>query len=173
MTNLYAPVATQVASQVAVAPISQMVATRTTPIAAAVEPLVQENAVEEYAAQSTQSATNPAVFGLLAIPVGILALMMRRSPAPTFDEDVEGGLNPVHAAAAAGAFGVAAAQPAMAAQQVAEVADGRLGFLLALLVPALGWVGFNILQPALRQLDNMSAKNDGRPASSAPKKGRR
>lgn len=34
-------------------------------------------------------------------------------------------------------------------------------------VLALGWVGFNILQPALRQLDNMNAKASG----AAPRSG--
>lgn len=115
-----------------------------------------------------QTSTNPAVFGLLAIPAGLLALAMRRTSTPAPVNDVEA---PLKAAAVAGAF--AAAQPAMAAQQVAEVADNRLGLLLGLLVPALGWVGFNILKPALRQLDNMAAKNEGRSVSPAPKKGRR
>jgi len=33
--------------------------------------------------------------------------------------------------------------------------DNRVGLLLLLGVPVIGWVGFNILGPALNQLDNM------------------
>lgn len=42
--------------------------------------------------------------------------------------------------------------------------DNRLGIIALLFVPVVGWVGFNILQPALNQLDAMSG--DGK----APKK---
>lgn len=46
------------------------------------------------------------------------------------------------------------------AQEVAQVAaDNRFLFLLSLFVPAIGWVGFNILNPALRQVENMSEKD--------------
>eukprot|EP00271_Cylindrocystis_brebissonii_P011695 TRINITY_DN29608_c0_g1_i1.p1 TRINITY_DN29608_c0_g1~~TRINITY_DN29608_c0_g1_i1.p1 ORF type:complete len:200 (+),score=40.35 TRINITY_DN29608_c0_g1_i1:298-897(+) len=46
---------------------------------------------------------------------------------------------------------------AAAVQEIATVADAdnRPLLLLLLLAPAVGWVLFNILQPALRQLDNM------------------
>ncbi|KAF3431139.1 hypothetical protein FNV43_RR25869 [Rhamnella rubrinervis] len=47
--------------------------------------------------------------------------------------------------------------PALAAQQIAEIADGdnRGTALLIPLVPAIAWVLFNILQPALNQLNRM------------------
>jgi len=46
------------------------------------------------------------------------------------------------------------------AQEVAQIAaDNRPLFLLSLFVPAIGWVGFNILNPALRQVENMSDKD--------------
>ena len=50
-----------------------------------------------------------------------------------------------------------AAGNAQAAQEVANLAarDNRAGTLLLLLAPALGWVGFNILAPALNQLKGM------------------
>lgn len=63
----------------------------------------------------------------------------------------------------AAALGLAAlpllAQQADAAQEIGTLAasDSRAGIILTLLVPALGWVGFNILGPATRQLDAMSA----------------
>ncbi|MCO5570572.1 hypothetical protein L7F22_024297 [Adiantum nelumboides] len=56
---------------------------------------------------------------------------------------------------------LASADSAMAAQEVMSLAadDNRGLALLLPLIPALGWVLFNILQPALNQLDRMrSAK---------------
>lgn len=46
---------------------------------------------------------------------------------------------------------------AFAAQQIADIAEGdNRGLALLLpLVPAIGWVLFNILQPALNQLNRM------------------
>ena len=54
-----------------------------------------------------------------------------------------------------------AANPALAmSQEVAQVAgDDRLGIFALLFGPVLGWVAFNILGPALNQLDKMDAKN--------------
>ena len=45
-------------------------------------------------------------------------------------------------------------------EQVAEAPaeDSRASILAALFVPAIGWVGFNILGPALNQYDSMSKK---------------
>eukprot|EP01026_Neomeris_dumetosa_P004200 TRINITY_DN11124_c0_g1_i4.p2 TRINITY_DN11124_c0_g1~~TRINITY_DN11124_c0_g1_i4.p2 ORF type:complete len:317 (-),score=63.21 TRINITY_DN11124_c0_g1_i4:153-1103(-) len=50
-----------------------------------------------------------------------------------------------------------AAQQADAMQQVADLAtsDNRFGLILLLGIPVLGWVAFNILGPALNQLDDM------------------
>lgn len=49
--------------------------------------------------------------------------------------------------------------------QIGELAgDNRLGIIALLFVPVVGWVGFNILQPALNQLDAMSG------GGKAPKK---
>ncbi|GER56041.1 photosystem II core complex proteins psbY [Striga asiatica] len=68
------------------------------------------------------------------------------------------------ASVAAGAVfaALSAADPALAAQQLAEIADGgdsRGVALLIPLVPAVLWVLYNILQPALNQINRMrSAK---------------
>jgi len=69
------------------------------------------------------------------------------------------------AKAVVGAAGLGAAMAALtpraeAAQEVAQLADADLRPLILLLVlgPAVGWVLFNILQPALRQLQNMTNK---------------
>lgn len=46
-----------------------------------------------------------------------------------------------------------------AAQQMADLAsDNRLGSILFLLAPAIGWVGFNILGPFQNQLKDMQSK---------------
>ncbi|KAB1669130.1 hypothetical protein Goshw_003559 [Gossypium schwendimanii] len=47
--------------------------------------------------------------------------------------------------------------PALAAQQIAEIAEGdNRGLALLLpIIPAIAWVLFNILQPALNQLNRM------------------
>ena len=56
-----------------------------------------------------------------------------------------------------------AADNAQAAQEVASLAarDNRVGTLALLLTPALGWVAFNILAPALNQLKGMQNSNQG------------
>eukprot|EP00669_Euglena_mutabilis_P003520 TRINITY_DN144_c0_g1_i1.p1 TRINITY_DN144_c0_g1~~TRINITY_DN144_c0_g1_i1.p1 ORF type:complete len:226 (+),score=22.66 TRINITY_DN144_c0_g1_i1:38-679(+) len=163
--QFYAPstISPALATQVAPAPAQRML----TPLQAAVE-TADMGAAEDTTSSEAPQATNPAVYGLFAIPVGLLALAMRRNT--TKPADLETGLNPMQVGAA-GVLAASLTQPAMAAEQVAAVAegDGRLAILLALLAPAVGWVGFNILQPALRQLEAMQAKNDGRPPSrSAP-----
>jgi hypothetical protein len=52
------------------------------------------------------------------------------------------------------------AQNAEAATEVAQLAasDNRVAIIGTLFVPVLGWVGFNMLQPALNQLERMSDK---------------
>lgn len=52
---------------------------------------------------------------------------------------------------------LATCDAAFAAQQIAEIAEGdNRGLALLLpLVPAIGWVLFNILQPALNQINRM------------------
>ena len=64
------------------------------------------------------------------------------------------------AAASTAVSTLLAAGNAQAAQEVANLAarDNRAGTLLLLLAPALGWVAFNILGPALNQLKGMQLK---------------
>ena len=62
---------------------------------------------------------------------------------------------------AAGLSLLAAGQADAATQEVVgQLADGRTGALLAIALPALGWVAWNIAGPGLNQLDQMKAKND-------------
>eukprot|EP01018_Ginkgo_biloba_P021009 Gb_22296 [translate_table: standard] len=70
-------------------------------------------------------------------------------------------LEPATAMGAAFLAALSSCDSASAAQQVMEIAanDNRGTFLLLPLVPALAWVLYNILQPALNQLNQMrSAK---------------
>ncbi|XP_062192086.1 photosystem II reaction center proteins PsbY, chloroplastic-like [Phragmites australis] len=69
------------------------------------------------------------------------------------------------AAAMAGAFfsALASSDAALAAQQIADVAadagsDNRGTLLLVVVAPAIGWVLYNILQPALNQLNRMRSQ---------------
>ena len=65
----------------------------------------------------------------------------------------------VKAAMASSASSLLLAGQAAAASEVAQLAgDNRLSTIALLLVPVLGWVGFQIGGPALRQLDNMNDK---------------
>ncbi|KAK9276068.1 hypothetical protein L1049_005599 [Liquidambar formosana] len=52
---------------------------------------------------------------------------------------------------------LSACDPALAAQQIAEIAEGdNRGLALLLpIIPAIAWVLFNILQPALNQISRM------------------
>ncbi|XP_052164973.1 photosystem II core complex proteins psbY, chloroplastic [Oryza glaberrima] len=74
---------------------------------------------------------------------------------------------PVAAAAMAGAFfsALASTDAALAAQQIADVAaaaagadDNRGLALLLPIAPAIAWVLYNILQPALNQLNRMRSE---------------
>ncbi|CAL0325087.1 unnamed protein product [Lupinus luteus] len=69
----------------------------------------------------------------------------------------------IEATALAGAIfsTLGACDPAYAAQQIAELAEGSDNRGLALLlpiIPAIAWVLFNILQPALNQINRMRNK---------------
>ncbi|XP_052184205.1 photosystem II core complex proteins psbY, chloroplastic [Diospyros lotus] len=67
--------------------------------------------------------------------------------------------NPTLSAALAGAIftTLSSSDPAMASQQIAQIAEGdNRGLALLLpLIPAIAWVLFNILRPALNQIDRM------------------
>ena len=66
-------------------------------------------------------------------------------------------------------------EQAQAANEVSELAagDNRLLILTVIFVPALGWVAFNILGPALNQLANMATQNAGGGGKKGGKKGGR
>lgn len=103
--QFYAPttISPALATQVAPAPAQRML----TPLQAAVETadmgvhfvarmcliFVSVGAAEDTTSSHAPQATNPAVYGLFAIPVGLLALAMRRNT--TKPADLETGLNPM------------------------------------------------------------------------------
>ncbi|KAE9454175.1 hypothetical protein C3L33_13919, partial [Rhododendron williamsianum] len=65
------------------------------------------------------------------------------------------------AVAAAVFSALSSSEPAMAAQELAAIAEGSDNRGLALLlpiIPAIAWVLFNILQPALNQINRMRNK---------------
>lgn len=74
--------------------------------------------------------------------------------------------------AAVGAFSLLAAQQASAASEIAQLAksDNRPLIIATLFIPVVGWVGFNILGPALNQAANM--QKQGRGASNQGKRNR-
>merc|ERR1711918_279256 len=71
------------------------------------------------------------------------------------------------AAAAALAFAGAVTKDdaAMAQEAATKKKDVRLGLLLVPPAAAVGWVGFNILGPALNQLDGMNEADAARKAA--------
>ncbi|KAI4330172.1 hypothetical protein MLD38_028475 [Melastoma candidum] len=72
-------------------------------------------------------------------------------------EAAKQGLSASSALAGAMFATIAASEPALAAQQIAEITDGdgQGTALLLPIIPALVWVLYNILQPALNQLNRM------------------
>ncbi|CAL8994088.1 unnamed protein product [Prunus brigantina] len=71
-------------------------------------------------------------------------------------------MSPLASTAIAGAIfsTLSSSDPAMAAQQIAQIAEGdNRGLALLLpLIPAIAWVLFNIFQPALNQINRMQNK---------------
>jgi photosystem II PsbY protein len=72
----------------------------------------------------------------------------------------------------AAAMTMMAAESANAATEFAQVADsdGRLAAILTLFVPAIGWVLFNILGPAQRQLESMASEDAPKKATKSTKR---
>lgn len=96
------------------------------------------------------SAKPASLLSILNLPNGLVALSEAKSPSALS----------ISASAIAGAVfsTLAASEPALAAQQIAELAesgDNRGLALLLPIIPAIAWVLFNILQPALNQLNRM------------------
>jgi len=96
---------------------------------------------------------------------GALQLDSARGNPPHAPSPQSAPLQSLKQRAAAGvslAASLALPQAAFAAQEVAQLADNRPLILLGLGLPVIGWVLFNIAQPALRQLDSMQ-EEDSKP----------
>ncbi|TKW09254.1 hypothetical protein SEVIR_6G081901v4 [Setaria viridis] len=100
-----------------------------------------------------------------ALPPSTSGGVSLRSLAPKKQSALAVSSSPA-AAAMAGAFfhALASSDAALAAQRVADVAaadagsDNRGQLLLFVVAPAIGWVLYNILQPALNQLNRMRSQ---------------
>ncbi|KAL9271476.1 Photosystem II reaction center proteins PsbY, chloroplastic-like protein [Drosera capensis] len=82
-----------------------------------------------------------------------------KQPSPSTGLIISKSLQHIAPTTLAGAFfaALSTCEPAMAAQKVAEIAEGdNRGLALLLpIIPAIAWVLFNILQPALNQINRM------------------
>ncbi|XP_057949423.1 photosystem II core complex proteins psbY, chloroplastic [Malania oleifera] len=94
-----------------------------------------------------------------AKPISLVSLQnlpdgLRASPRPS---DNHNPVLPTSLVAGALFSALSSCDSALAAQQIAEIADGdNRGIALLLpIIPAIAWVLFNILQPALNQINKM------------------
>ncbi|RCV30283.1 hypothetical protein SETIT_6G082000v2 [Setaria italica] len=115
---------------------------------------------------ATMALLKPAkIVARSALPPSTSGGVSLRSLAPKKQSALAVSSSPA-AAAMAGAFfhALASSDAALAAQRVADVAaadagsDNRGQLLLFVVAPAIGWVLYNILQPALNQLNRMRSQ---------------
>ncbi|GAB2297847.1 hypothetical protein Dimus_031933 [Dionaea muscipula] len=107
---------------------------------------------------SSKQITKPAGISLLSIPdlpKGLFASRSSDNISPVISTLASG-------TTLSGAFfaALSSCEPAMAAQQIAQIAEGdNRGLALLLpIIPAIAWVLFNILQPALNQINRMRSE---------------
>ncbi|KAL2903485.1 Photosystem II core complex proteins psbY chloroplastic [Bienertia sinuspersici] len=111
------------------------------------------NANKTLNTPSTKPTSKPiSLLSIQNLPKGLTTTSPSPSPSPI-----------ITAPAIAGAIfaTLGSVDSALAAQQIADIAAGSDNRGLALLlpiVPAIGWVLFNILQPALNQLNKMRSE---------------
>ncbi|EFJ26710.1 hypothetical protein SELMODRAFT_441880 [Selaginella moellendorffii] len=121
-------------------------------------------AAREIAELAESDSRGLAVLGVLVPAIGWVLYNILRPALNQFDrmkasKGVIGAIG-IGAAAAAAGLGGAPEAEAAAAQEIASIAesDNRGLLLLLVILPAIGWVLFNILKPALNQLNNMKSK---------------
>ncbi|XP_020582615.1 photosystem II core complex proteins psbY, chloroplastic [Phalaenopsis equestris] len=97
---------------------------------------------------ATATKPTPAFLSLQNLPKGLAFASQQPPFLPSLTSS---------AIAAAVFSSLSSADAALAVQQIADIADGdsRGIALLIPIVPAIGWVLFNILQPALNQINRM------------------
>ncbi|XP_024532492.1 photosystem II core complex proteins psbY, chloroplastic [Selaginella moellendorffii] len=133
-------------------------------LAASTPPHAAAAAAREIAELAESDSRGLAVLGVLVPAIGWVLYNILRPALNQFDrmkasKGVIGAIG-IGAAAAAAGLGGAPETEAAAAQEIASIAesDNRGLLLLLVILPAIGWVLFNILKPALNQLNNMKSK---------------
>ncbi|XP_008796872.2 photosystem II core complex proteins psbY, chloroplastic [Phoenix dactylifera] len=95
-------------------------------------------------------------------PISLLSLPTLPKGLPTCKPATTPGPSSLTAAAIAGAIfsTMSSSDAALAAQQIADIAEGdnRGLAILIPIIPAVAWVLYNILQPALNQLNRMRSE---------------
>jgi len=128
------------------------------------------------ATELAQIAASDNRFGLLltlAAPALGWVLFNIGGPAQSQLENMKGKKAAIATGLGLAAASLLAAPQADAATEIAQVAgDGRIGVLLLVFVPVVGWVLFNIGGPALNQLNNMGGGQDVA-KTSRPMKGKK
>ncbi|CAO2829388.1 unnamed protein product [Amaranthus hypochondriacus] len=106
--------------------------------------------------KTTITSSKPTTKPISLLPIQNLPNGLGSSKLPTNPSPI------ITAPAIAGAIfaTLGSVDPALAAQQIADIAadDNRGLALLLPIIPAIGWVLFNILQPALNQLNRMRSE---------------
>ncbi|KAG7673494.1 hypothetical protein Ndes2526B_g03057 [Nannochloris sp. 'desiccata'] len=103
--------------------------------------------------------------GLLLLPLGAAFAWVGVNILPGLKNQLDAMAEKNSGAFAAGlglsAATLLSAQSADAATEIMDLAagDNRFAPVLGIFALVLGWVGFNMLQPTLNQLDDMAAKN--------------
>jgi photosystem II PsbY protein len=126
------------------------------------------DAVQEIAQVADSDARGLIIIGLLLPAIGWVLFNILR-PALNQIEKMQGGntgktsKRSVIGALGLGGASMLLAPHADAAQEIANVADSdsRGLIIIGLLLPAIGWVLFNILKPALNQVNKMVEGNSG------------
>jgi photosystem II PsbY protein len=128
----------------------------------------QADAVQEIAQVADNDARGLIIIGLLLPAVGWVLFNILRPALNQIEKMQAGNTGKVSKRSVIGALGLGGASMLLAphadaAQEIASVADSdaRGLIIVGLLLPAVGWVLFNILQPALNQIEKMQEGNSG------------
>jgi photosystem II PsbY protein len=131
----------------------------------------QADAVQEIAQVADNDARGLIIIGLLLPAVGWVLFNILRPALNQIEKMQEGNSGLKKARGIIGVTGISAAAASLLAapqanaqvQELAQVsADTRPLILLFILAPAIGWVLFNILKPALNQIEKMQNGNFGK-----------
>ena len=126
------------------------------------------DAAQEIAQVADSDFRGLLILGLLVPAVGWVLFNILRPALNQIEKMQEGNTGKTSKRSVIGALGLGGASMSLApyadaAQEIAQVADSDVRglLILGLLVPAVGWVLFNILRPALNQIEKMQEGNSG------------